>query len=468
MTSSFLAPHSVNAADFGFLPENSADENAAALQALCDMGGTIVVDKPGVYELSETIRLKDDTALYFGAGVSVHRALAADGTQHQGYVFVNQGAYSRQWNQNITITGLKIVTNGMEPAYGGVLSGGHITGLNAHLAFFYIRNLIIRDFELLDLPKSGFGIQICTFENALLENIHIEGMKDAIHFGKGSKFVVRHGVFRTFDDPIALNANDYATSNPQMGWIENGVIEDCYDLDQESTTGFFCRILAGSWGDWREGMVVRHSDSVVSDGRVYRVCMKPDGASYISRTRPTHTDGAAELDGITWVMVQDDDPAYNCGCRNIHFKDIFLEKKRPIAFAVHFDNDKWSRSYYPNTQAPVQEDLIFENIFFLNQVPTLVMANTPVNTIKIINSVVQSSKIDLIDRRIEGLNYPKTHILLSGCTFKGTGAQTLVRCDEKRPASLKITGSIVENDSYRPAVQGPVDVMASDIALYEE
>ena len=61
-------------------------------QALCDMGGTIVVDKPGVYELSETIRLKDDTALYFGAGVSVRRALAADGTQHQGYVFVNQGA----------------------------------------------------------------------------------------------------------------------------------------------------------------------------------------------------------------------------------------------------------------------------------------------------------------------------------------------------------------------------------------
>ena len=339
-----FAPHSVNAADFGFLPENSADENSAALQAIVNRGGDIVIDVPGVYDLSETIRLGDDVSLRFGAGVYVRRALAADGTQRQGYVFVNRGAYERTYNKNISITGLHLIASGMEPSYENQTESDMVTGLRAHLAFFYVRNLTIRDFELLDLGRCAFGIQICTFENAILENIHIEGGKDAVHFGKGSKFVVRHGLFRTFDDPIALNAHDYATSNPQMGWIENGVIEDCYDLDQESTTGFFCRILAGSWGDWTEGMVVRHSDSVVSDGRVYRVCMKPDGQTYISKTRPTHTDGAAELDGITWVMVQDDDPIYNCGCRNIHFKDIFLEKKRPVAFSVHFDHDKWSRS----------------------------------------------------------------------------------------------------------------------------
>ena len=276
-----FAPHSVNAADFGFLPENSADENSAALQAIVNRGGDIVVDVPGVYDLSETIRLGDDVSLRFGAGVYVRRALAADSTQHQGYVFVNKGAYERKYNQNISITGLHLITNGMEPSYENQTASDMVTGLRAHLAFFYIRNLTIRDFELLDLGPSAFGIQICTFENAILENLHIEGRKDAVHFGKGSKFVVRHGLFRTFDDPIALNAHDYATSNPQMGWIENGVIEDCYDLNQDSTTGFFCRILAGSWGDWQEGMVVRHSDSVVSDGRVYRVCMKPDGASYI-------------------------------------------------------------------------------------------------------------------------------------------------------------------------------------------
>ncbi len=463
-----FAPHSVNAADFGFLPENSADENSAALQAIVNRGGDIVVDVPGVYELSETIRLGDDVALRFGAGVYVRRALAADGTQRQGYVFVNRGAYERTYNKNISITGLHLIANGMEPSYENQTKSDMVTGLRAHLAFFYVRNLTIRDFELLDLGRCAFGIQICTFENAILENIHIEGGKDAVHFGKGSKFVVRHGLFRTFDDPIALNAHDYATSNPQMGWIENGVIEDCYDLDQESTTGFFCRILAGSWGDWREGMAVQHSDSVVSQGRVYRVCMKPDGQTYISKTRPTHTDGAAELDGITWVMVQDDDPIYNCGCRNIHFKDIFLEKKRPVAFSVHFDHDKWSRSYYPFSEAPVQKDLIFENIFFLADVPVLITANAPVNAIKLINSVVENSRVNLVNLELPGLDYGTTHVLMSGCTLRAHGETELVTAEPGRRATLRLLGSIVENEDMSAAVRGDVRVISSDIPVKSE
>ena len=463
-----FAPHSVNAADFGFLPENSADENSAALQAIVNRGGDIVVDVPGVYDLSETIRLGDDVALRFGAGVYVRRALAADGTQRQGYVFVNRGAYERTYNKNISITGLHLIANGMEPSYENQTESDMVTGLRAHLAFFYVRNLTIRDFELLDLGRCAFGIQICTFENAILENIHIEGGKDAVHFGKGSKFVVRHGIFRTFDDPIALNAHDYATSNPQMGWIENGVIEDCYDLDQESTTGFFCRILAGSWGDWREGMAVQHSDSVVSQGRVYRVCMKPDGQTYISKTRPTHTDGAAELDGITWVMVQDDDPIYNCGCRNIHFKDIFLEKKRPVAFSVHFDHDKWSRSYYPFSEAPVQKDLIFENIFFLADVPVLITANAPVNAIKLINSVVENSRVNLVNLELPGLDYGTTHVLMSGCTLRAHGETELVTAEPGRRATLRLLGSIVENEDMSAAVRGDVRVISSDIPVKSE
>ena len=175
-----FAPHSVNAADFGFLPENSADENSAALQAIVNRGGDIVIDVPGVYDLSETIRLGDDVSLRFGAGVYVRRALSADGTQRQGYVFVNKGAYERKYNQNISITGLHLIANGMEPSYENQTESDMVTGLRAHLAFFYVRNLTIRDFELLDLGRCAFGIQICTFENAILENIHIEGGKDAL------------------------------------------------------------------------------------------------------------------------------------------------------------------------------------------------------------------------------------------------------------------------------------------------
>ena len=83
------------------------------------------------------------------------------------------------------------------------------------------------------------------------------------------------GIFRTFDDPVALNAHDYAVANPQLGWIEDGLIEDCFDLPDKETTGYFCRILAGSWCDWYKGMEIQNSDTVVSNGRIYRAFQQP-------------------------------------------------------------------------------------------------------------------------------------------------------------------------------------------------
>ena len=456
---------SVNAADYGFLPENNGEINASVFQKLVENGGTVIVDQPGVYELSRTIELVSDTMLIFGAGVYLKRAACSDGVQRQSYVFVNRGAFTRSWDQNITITGLKLITSSINPPEAWKNGEKRVIGLNAQLAFFYIKNLIIRDFELLDLGTSGFAIQVCTFENVLLENLHIEGMKDGVHFGKGNKFAVRHGVFRTYDDPIALNANDYATSNPQMGWIENGLIEDCYDLEQPETTGFFARILAGSWKAWEQGMVIQNSDSVLSEGRLYRAVMKPDGETYISNTRPTHAEGTMELDGITWAMVQDDDLSENCGCRNIHFKDIFLEKKRPVAFSIHFDNDNWSRSYYPNSNAPVQKDIIFENIYMLSRIPTFLLAKTPVNAVKVINSVLEDSTIELKCVDTEGIRYETTHLLLSGCTFRGDGERPLVLCRGNRSATLKIVGSIQENENAGWKVQGDVKILESDIPI---
>ena len=38
-------------------------------------------------------------------------------------------------------------------------------------------------------------------------------------------FTISKGVFRTFDDTIALQAHDYATSSSALGWIDDGVIE---------------------------------------------------------------------------------------------------------------------------------------------------------------------------------------------------------------------------------------------------
>ncbi|MFG0247594.1 MAG: hypothetical protein ACF8OB_01800, partial [Phycisphaeraceae bacterium JB051] len=53
--------HEVNAADFGFLPTASGMENARALQKAVDQQGTIIVSRPGVYDLADTVFLPSHT-----------------------------------------------------------------------------------------------------------------------------------------------------------------------------------------------------------------------------------------------------------------------------------------------------------------------------------------------------------------------------------------------------------------------
>ena len=441
-----------------FLPGNPAAFNARALQRLCDRGGRIVIDVPGVYELDRTIFLSSDTELIFGAGTAVKRLPNGDGAENN-YAFVNKGALTRSWDYDIIIRGLHLICNGQQRG-----SSTPVVGLAGELSFFYVKRVRIFDFVCMDLPAQSFCIHICTFEDAVIERVHIEGRKDAVHFGKGSKFVVRHGLFRTFDDPIALNAHDYVGSNPQLGWIRDGIIEDCWDLDDKDTTGYFARILAGSWCDWTEGMIVRRSDTVVSEGRLYRVATEPDGTEYRSATRPTHKGGVQVLDGdIRWAMVQDDDPIYNCGCENIVFRDIRLQKKRRAALSIHFDDDCWSHSYYPGSPAPLQRNLTFENVRVENQVDDLISSHTAVDCVRLINSDIGSSRILLKERPYPELSYPETKILLSGTTFSG-GEAELLRCTEKRSAALCIQGSLSLDDAPRK-IAGKVRVISSDLSL---
>lgn len=400
------------AKDFGFLPQNSAEENSKALQKAVDCGGDIYIDTPGIYNVCDAVEIGDDTSIYFCAGSYLKRNHAVGETS---YVFINKGAYSRTYNKNIKIEGLKIICNDVVCGRMDENAKKVIMGLCGHISFFYVKNLVLRDIEMLDLPEKDFGIQVCTFKNILIENVRIEGMKDAVHLGRGKDFVIRGGRFRTYDDPIALNAHDYRISNPQLGWIENGIIEDCYDYDADSTVGYFARILAGAWVDWYSGMMVQNSDTVAYGGRLYRVMAALDCKEYTSVTPPTHTEGIKEYDGIKWIMIQDD-VEYEAGCRNIVFRNIFLLKKRPIAFSIHFDKDCYSRSYYPNANSPVQENIVFENIFVRNEIGKFLSAITPVNSVKVVNSTIGGS-IEFRDIETEGIEYKPVKVLLSGNTF---------------------------------------------------
>ncbi len=326
-----------DAAEFGFSPGATGVQNARALQRAVDRAGTIVVSRPGTYKLAGTVYLGSNTSLLFGNNVFVKKVAEQGPFTH---VLLNKGALTKTWDEHIAVSGLQLIVNGVD------VRNWKVFGLHGQVAFFYVKDLRIEHFRCLDGGRLQYAIHVCTFEDITIEDVLIRGDKDGVHLGRGRRFTIRDGTFETGDDAIALNAHDYSVGNPELGWIEDGVVENMRDLaNPKRQIGYFCRILAGAWIDWRPGMEVQQSDTVVSDGRLYRVQANPDGTVYKSVTRPAHKSGAMVLDGINWGVVQDD-VTYTAGVRNVVFRDIFLEKPR-VAFSIHFDNDRYSRSVLP-------------------------------------------------------------------------------------------------------------------------
>ena len=437
-----------NAADFGFSPNATGMENLAALQKAVDQTGTIIVSKPGVYKVAGTTYVGSNTTLEFGNGVILQKV---DEKGPFSHVILNKGALTKTYDEHITIKGLHVSVNGMD------LRFNEVFGLRGQIAFFYVKDLKIEGFRCYDIMSLQFGIHVCTFEDLIIDDTILEGKKDGIHLGRGNRFTISNAVLTTVDDGIALNAHDYATSNPELGWIENGVVEKCWDMrgDQE-LIGYFCRILAGAWVDWRAGMELQNADAVVSEGRVYRIDGitengTPDGKTYTSVTRPAHKEGMQVLDGIKWVMVQED-VQYVAGVRNVTFRDIYLEKPR-TSFSIHFDNGKWSRSYYPGAQVPMQEQLVFDNVRVLHNEPgQFINVNTPIDVINITNTSFRKTGIRF-HANDAMKDYLPTRINIHGSVFNAKGEMSLLSNNvSNKVIDLKTANNIEVHDNFSAKV----------------
>ena len=417
--------------EYGFLPGNDGESNARALQSALNGGGEVFVEAAGIYDISETVLIDDNTTLVFAKGTQVRRQPSKNGISTP--VLLNRGYRTATYNKNITVIGLHVDCNGVENEEYGFDSS--CIGLRAHVGMIFVKDLVIRDYQCVGLLKEDYGIQISAFENVLIEHIFCEGDKDGVHLGWGRNFVIRHGKFRTFDDPIALNAFDYSTSNTHVGWIENGLIEDCYDLNDRSTTGYFCRILGGAWCDWKKGMSVQHSDTICHNGRVYRAVLQPDGKFRVSDIPPTHSEPwiAKEYGGIKWVMVRDE-AVYDCGCRNITIRDIHLQKKRTVAVAISLNNDVWARSYTVGCTPVPQENITLEKVYIENEIDTLLESNHPCGNITVADTDLKGASITFRSEALEALTYPTVDLTLKNVKAEADSVMT----DGKHTVNLEI------------------------------
>ncbi|MBI6058983.1 BppU family phage baseplate upper protein [Clostridium perfringens] len=426
---------SKNASFYGFLPSNSPRENTVNFQKLLDLKGNITVTLSGIYEIDDVLLVDDDTKLTFAKDVIIKR------TNNKG-ILINRGAISGKTNNNIEIKGINVQANGSN-------FESTVVGMRGLLSFYHIKNLKITDIKCEDIGELGYFTQFCDWENVEINGVNATGKKDAIHIDCGKNMHIKSGYFKTYDDPIALNAQDYPNCTPMLGWIENVVIENCYDLNDSNTTGYFARMLAGSWSEWKSGNQYQHSDTVVSDGKIYRLISVETGTTLLNSTsKPTHTNGEVQYpDGLTWRFIQNG-ALYNCGCKNITFRDIFLQKDRGSVFSFHFDNDKYNRSYYPNSVAPIQSNFLFDNINCQSDIINLISCVTPVDNIRITNSNLKGY-FNMAYKYDINCSNKNTNISITNSIFNQDGEVALIKPYNGFTINANILGNIKTNSTFK-------------------
>lgn len=457
-----------NASAFGFLPTNDAETNSTALQNAVNGGGTIVVDFAGTYPVCKSLILDSNTTLIFGNNVYLRRETDSKGIVAR-YPFINKGAFTREYNENISIIGLNLLTNG----YGSGTDVDEIRGQKGQLAFYCVKHLTIKDFTISDGTAIYYNIHIQNFEDIHLENIHIISAKDGIHLGKGKDFVIKNAWLKTNDDGIALNAHDYPTGTSELGWIENGIIENIHFLSApDFNRGRGLYLLGGAWTDWVNGMEVRkYGDTVVSNGRIYRTYGTPISQTketIISTIQPNHTNGVQTYsDGVTWLMAQDNDICYNAGCRNIHYKDIFFDRLTSGALTFNFDNDIYSRSIYPTCELPMMENITLENFRAKKgAVQHIVNSCVPFDNLKLIDILCNNTgNIVFMYKSDNTIDYPQSTVLIDKATLKNDSALTTILARNDLLVKAKIVGSMPIGLSNSFSTYGNVTLISNDLNI---
>lgn len=432
-----------NAANFGFLPSNTAADNTTAMQALLDNGGTIYVDVPGIYEINSTLFIGSDTELIFGKQTYIQKA-----SNMLGGVLLNKGALTKEYDENIVVDGLNIITNG-----NGGSSQHYVQGLRGHIAFYYVKNLVLRNIICKDFPRDAYFCHLSNWENVLCEGWHLVGLKDGIHCSRGNHLTVRRCILQTKDDPIALNSQDYTNGCPELGWIKDVLIEDIVDeqyinADGTNPGGRFILAICGAWDDWKSGNVYRHSDSIVgSNGYVYRLVMGTGLTEYTSTVEPTHEDGDFEYsDGLTWRCVQHD-TVYNSGVENLTLRNVKLNCSRSFAVWSYKDDDEFSRSIYPTATPSPNKNFTFDNVVCgKDSLPGgIVWARAPVNIVRYVNCDLGVSN-DLL--RLDDISY--------------------VVSDENKTVKLFMIGNRLFNSSRFIHASAPWNIVVNAIGNIKE
>lgn len=394
----------VDANEEGFLPTSDATTNVTTMNRLLASGGTIIVSQPGEYEVNGRMVLQSNTTLVFSEGVIIKMV------SNCPYVLINAAAFKSDgsYDENIKVIGYHLNTNGFNNSCG-------INGLRGYLTFFHVKHVYVSDVRCMWYKAHIFFIHCCDWEDVEFANCFVIGDKDAFHFGRGFNGYLHDLTICAVDDSIALNAWDFADSNPQIGDIHDVLIENIVELphyynvnsEYSRTLGYTTRFLNGSWLPWTSGMEVQHSTTVTYKNNIYRV-INLFQKTAISTATPSEGLGS---DGIQWRKEASGDNL-GCCCYNIELRNIVsYQTKNEGNFGFNAINEVDHKSWVEGATPHPNHDIHFSNIQVYDNNSTIFNIQGDVDNVYVDNSILDITTLVngmiYMNPRFENENFTK-------------------------------------------------------------
>ena len=389
---------------FGFSPLATPEQNVQALQKSLDGSGLVVIDRPGVYELDDTIFLDSNTHLLCAPGVVFKKSASYCN------VLLNRGALTKEYNENIIIEGLEISVNGFDT------DPTLVYGLRAQVGFHYVKNLTLKNFRCVDGKEHQYLIYIVTWENLHLDGVTLAGDKDGMKLNNGHDAIIRNLDLTTLDDGMSVCGTDYSTTLVEVGDVYNVSYSNVTDHQYKNIFGRTCLIYTGSWADYADGNEYMISDFCLNAGKLYQ-CVNPPKEFFVASDAPSHDDGVyIGADGLKWRYVQECD-FYHTDVYNISFDNCIFEKSGNI-LTSWIETGIHHRNYYPGTEGLSNSWGISINNCKMksNGKQVLVCVNGNMKDIVISNCVVDG--LETVIRVNSSASNEEFNASITGCVFK--------------------------------------------------
>jgi len=228
---------------------------------------------------------------------------------------------------------------------GSQINAVHPTA-NGDLSFKFLDNISLENVTIINGDSTLYGIHLQSVKNAIIKNYSYTGNKDGFHINGGCKNILIDGFdISSADDAFGIMTDDYPRVQHNAKDIKNVIIINGISRKHNPQSGFFIRLMTGSWNNWKMKNKYNIGNTVNYKNNQYKKINKGES---VSLDFPSNLHGdSLYSDGIIWRYIGKGNNITS-NIYNIFVINIKIEDGRKIMRTINADNYDYGE--YPGTE----------------------------------------------------------------------------------------------------------------------